>query len=81
MLVLSRKINEKIRIDSNIIIEVLSISENQVKIGITAPKDCKILREEIYQNVKDSTVTASLKSKNQPEVDLSKLSINKLKKS
>ena len=80
MLVLSRKINEKIRIDSDIVIEVLSIGENQIKIGIKAPKDCKIYRDEIYQKVKFSTINASRKSKDQPGDNLSKFSINKLRK-
>ena len=48
MLVLTRKQGEKIRIGANIIISVLSTSDNQVKIGIEAPADMKILREEIF---------------------------------
>ena len=39
MLVLKRKIDEKIRIGSDIVISIVSISEHQVKIGIDAPDD------------------------------------------
>lgn len=81
MLVLTRKQNEKIRIGSNIIINILSISEHQVKIGIEAPNQVKILREEIYDTVKQHTVEASQKSKGVSEKELSKLPINKLNKS
>ncbi|MCF8240156.1 MAG: carbon storage regulator CsrA [Melioribacteraceae bacterium] len=80
MLVLSRKIKEKIRIDSDIIIEILSISDGQVKIGIEAPKARKIYREEIYMDIKESTIDATKRSENKPAEDLKKYSINKLKK-
>ena len=77
MLVLSRKQSEKIRIGSDIVVTILGVSENQVKIGIDAPSEVKILREEIYENVKKHTVEASIKSKELKGVDLSKLAINK----
>jgi carbon storage regulator len=47
MLVLSRKLNEKIVINGNIVISVVKIDRNQVRIGIQAPGDVQILREEI----------------------------------
>lgn len=62
MLVLKRKPNEKIRIGSDIVINIISVSEHQVKIGIEAPDDIKILREEIYENVKQYMVEATQKS-------------------
>ncbi len=48
MLILTRKINEKIIINSNIIISVLDINRNQVKLGINAPNNISIYRKEIY---------------------------------
>ena len=48
-LILSRKPGEIIRIGNDIIIGVLSIERSQVKIGINAPHDIVILREELYQ--------------------------------
>lgn len=48
MLVLSRKIGESILINDNIEVQVVGIFKDKVKIGITAPKDVKIFRSEIY---------------------------------
>lgn len=81
MLILSRKQNEKIRIGSDITINVLAISDTQVKIGIDAPSNVKILREEIYEDVKKHTIEASQSSKAADIPDLSSLPINKLNKS
>ena len=47
MLVLSRKINEKIVIDGNIVVTVVKIDRNQVRIGIEAPGHVRVFREEI----------------------------------
>lgn len=46
-MVLSRKINEKIVIDGGIVLTVVKIEGGQVRLGIDAPADVKILREEI----------------------------------
>jgi carbon storage regulator len=47
MLVLSRKLNEKIVIDGGIVVTVLKIDRNQVRLGIQAPAEVRVLREEI----------------------------------
>jgi carbon storage regulator CsrA len=47
MLVLSRKRNEQILIDGNITIEVLQVKGNTVRLGISAPRDVKVLRGEL----------------------------------
>lgn len=52
MLVLSRKPGEKIIIGDNVEVTVVAIKGNQVKISINAPKDVKILREELKNNSK-----------------------------
>jgi carbon storage regulator len=49
MLVLSRKVEEKIAINGNIVITVLSVNGGTVKIGIDAPKDVKIMRSELLE--------------------------------
>jgi carbon storage regulator len=47
MLVLSRKLNEKIVIDGGIVVTVVKIDRNQVRIGIEAPGNVRVFREEI----------------------------------
>jgi len=49
MLVLSRKVGEKLVIDGNITVEVVKIQGNRITIGIHAPADVKILRGELNQ--------------------------------
>jgi carbon storage regulator len=51
MLVLSRKAEESMFIGDNIKITVLDIRGGQVRIGITAPQEVKIHREEIYDRI------------------------------
>lgn len=50
MLVLSRKLNEKIVIDGNIVVTVVKIDRNTVRLGIEAPSQVPVFREEIIQN-------------------------------
>jgi carbon storage regulator len=47
MLVLSRKLNEKIVIDGGIVVTVVKIDRNQIRLGIEAPPDVRVFREEI----------------------------------
>ncbi len=54
MLVLTRKINESIIIGEGIKVKILEIRGDQVRVGIEAPKDVKIFREEILLREKDS---------------------------
>jgi carbon storage regulator len=51
MLTLTRKIGETIKIGDEIEIVVKEIRKNQVRIGVVAPKDVKIYREEVYENI------------------------------
>lgn len=47
MLVLSRKLGEKIVINGNIVLTVVKIDRNQIRLGVEAPKDVPVYREEI----------------------------------
>ena len=58
MLVISRKLNEKIKIGENIEIYIISIDKNQVKIGIEAPKEVTILRGELIESIKEENKKA-----------------------
>lgn len=51
MLVLTRKLGESIAIDDHIKIRVVQIKGKQVRLGIEAPKDTKIHREEVYMAI------------------------------
>lgn len=53
MLALSRKKNEALIINNNIEITILEIKGEQVKIGITAPKEVPIYRKEVYIQIQD----------------------------
>lgn len=53
MLILTRKVGESLLIGDEISITVLSVQGNQVKVGVNAPKEVSIYREEIYQRVKE----------------------------
>ena len=52
MLILTRRAGETLNIGDNIQVSVLGIKGNQVRIGIEAPKDIPVHREEIYEKIK-----------------------------
>lgn len=51
MLILSRKVDEKIRIGNDISIQIISVSGDQVKIGVDAPKNVKVFRQEVFDDI------------------------------
>lgn len=54
MLVLSRKKNEALVINNNVEVTVLEIKGEQVKLGITAPREVPVYRKEVYVQIQDS---------------------------
>lgn len=58
MLVLTRKLGESIAIDDHIKIVVVQIKGKQVRLGIQAPKETKIHREEVYAAIKEQNKQA-----------------------
>jgi len=59
MLVLTRKVNEKIKIGDDIIINVLEIGKGSVRIGIEAPKNITVHRHEVYEKIQEENLRAS----------------------
>lgn len=59
MLALSRKKNEALILNNNIEITVLEIKGEQVKLGITAPKDVPVYRKEVYVQIQEANKAAA----------------------
>lgn len=58
MLILTRKINQKLIINDNIEVVILESYKNAVKIGVNAPSNVQIYREEVYNEIKKSNKQA-----------------------
>ncbi len=58
MLALSRKKGEALVINNNIEVTVLEVKGDQVKIGISAPKEVPVYRKEVYLQIQDSNKEA-----------------------
>ncbi|MDH4054995.1 MAG: carbon storage regulator CsrA [Gammaproteobacteria bacterium] len=59
MLILTRRAGETVMIGSDVTITVLGVKGNQVRIGINAPKDVSVHREEIYERIQSEKTGAS----------------------
>ena len=59
MLALSRKKNEALIINNNIEITILEVKGDQVKIGITAPKEVPVYRKEVYVQIQEANKAAA----------------------
>ena len=59
MLILSRKINEKIMIGDDISISIIEIRGDQVRIGVDAPKNVKVYRQEVFDAIKAENKAAA----------------------
>ena len=53
MLILTRRIGETVMVGDDITVTVLDVKSNQVRVGITAPREVPVHREEIYERIKE----------------------------
>ena len=60
MLILSRKINQRIVIGDNIEIVIMDIKDGQVRVGIDAPQDVPVFREELYKDISAENKEATI---------------------
>ncbi len=58
MLILSRKIDQQIKIGEDISITIIEIRGDQVKIGVEAPREVKVFRQEVFNAIKNENTAA-----------------------
>jgi len=78
MLVLTRKIGESIKINEDVKITVIDIKGKNIRLGIEAPRDTKIYREEVFNKIKEENVEAASSTAFDPS-KVSQLMKDKLK--
>jgi len=59
MLVLTRKSGESIRIADDIVVKIIEIGKNRIRVGIDAPPDVSVLRNEVYEQIQQENILSS----------------------
>jgi len=72
MLILSRKVNEKIMIGDDISVSIIEIRGDQVRVGVDAPKKVKVFRQEVFDAIKTENQAAVGSKTALPIVDFGK---------
>jgi carbon storage regulator len=64
MLILSRRPGESLTIGDDVVVTVVGVSGNQIRLGITAPREVRVLREEIYKAMREENQAAAANALN-----------------
>ena len=59
MLILSRKVDEKIKIGQDITLTIIEVHGDQVKVGVEAPKNIRVFRQEVFQAIQSENKIAA----------------------
>ncbi|MBQ44569.1 MAG: carbon storage regulator [Porticoccaceae bacterium] len=70
MLILTRRVGETLVIGDDVTITVLGVRGNQVRVGVNAPKDVAVHREEIYQRIQDEKTDENSVENNKKDDDV-----------
>jgi carbon storage regulator len=69
MLILSRKVNEKIMIGEDISVSIIEVRGDQVRLGVDAPKNVKVFRQEVFDAIRAENRAAAESAPVFPEFD------------
>jgi carbon storage regulator len=78
MLILSRKVNEKIMIGDDISVSIIEVRGDQVRVGVEAPKNVKVFRQEVFEAIKAENRAAAESTPVFPQLDFGGASREKL---
>jgi carbon storage regulator len=70
MLILSRRLNEKIVIGEDIVVSVVEVRGDQVKLGIDAPRNVKVFRQEVFNAIQEENRKAAASGMQLPLMDI-----------
>ena len=70
MLILSRRLNEKIVIGDDIVVSVVEVRGDQVKLGIDAPRNVKVFRQEVFDAIQEENKKAAASGLQLPPMDI-----------
>jgi carbon storage regulator len=59
MLILTRRPGESLTIGDDVVVTVVGVSGNQIRLGITAPREVRVLREEVYKAMREENQAAA----------------------